>query len=525
MALIFRQPVVTPSPTRRLITADVFPNLLLATLAIVAGRPFNQTDWQAPIRARPASLAELAPNVTLRLGPQPPKIRAVEQPNPQPRKALQYVDPANLLTTTLAPKIAPVGTVDLAQVLTRKALGIEQPPNSLLAGIPSVPSAFLADWPNPQRTRFTTADQVANWLVRMPAVVPAPFVGADLPTPIARKYVGAIDAPPNTTLRGIPQPFPFASSDWPTPRRSVYAGVDLAPNLVLNALTVVRLPFRQSEQPLPPLRTKSAPYAEVGPNTTAAGIPSARLPFALNDWPQPMKVRALLHEVGGANILADSVPHHPFSQQDWPSVWRARPLTFDVTLNLQCSSLRGLLSGLPFTLHDWPTPGRAKPGDLGAVVTDALVFLRPPLTILRGGPRYIIGRAYRRLFTVYRDVRTFRITRRFIRTFTVSALTKLRFDEMEPGEAYKLTFDFTPDLPSGISIVSISSVAYLTVQGTDPDPSAIANGTPGIDSTSMKVIVPVKVEIDGCDYEITVSATTTDGLIVPVLVGVLPVRS
>ncbi len=119
----------------------------------------------------------------------------------------------------------------------------------------------------------------------------------------------------------------------------------------------------------------------------------------------------------------------------------------------------------------------------------------------------------------------FVIRSRFARRFTVSSLMKLRFDAMLPGYADKLVFDFTPDLPAGITLIGPPVVDFSVLVGVDPNPAAIANTNAGVDATATKVIVPVKVQIDGCDYQIVVKAATTDPLITLVLIGVLPVRS
>lgn len=125
---------------------------------------------------------------------------------------------------------------------------------------------------------------------------------------------------------------------------------------------------------------------------------------------------------------------------------------------------------------------------------------------LLGGPRYIVGRHYLRLFTV-------------------NALTRLRFDQIEPGESWPLTFDFTPDLAAGETLTSIASVSWKTLVGTDATPAAQQTGTPGIDPTSKKVIVPVTASmLSGNDYQITVATTTSNTQKGPILVGVLPVR-
>jgi hypothetical protein len=126
--------------------------------------------------------------------------------------------------------------------------------------------------------------------------------------------------------------------------------------------------------------------------------------------------------------------------------------------------------------------------------------------ILIGGPRYIIKRIR---------------ARRWI----VSAATYLQFDPKGPDENVKLTFDFGPDLPSGVTLNGSPSVTYTVKSGADLAPNALANGLPGFDSTDSKVIVPVHGGVDGCDYSIHAKCSTTDPLITLSLTGVLSVRS
>lgn len=141
---------------------------------------------------------------------------------------------------------------------------------------------------------------------------------------------------------------------------------------------------------------------------------------------------------------------------------------------------------------------------MGLSISVALGTLRGQ-PILSGGPRYIVARSY-------------------LRSFTVSALTDRRFDEIEPGEAWPLTFDFASEFAPGETLVSIVSVAITCIVGTDLAPSGILNGTPALDATSTKVVVPVKPFIAGNDYRIVVATTTTNTVKAPILVGVLPVR-
>jgi hypothetical protein len=105
-------------------------------------------------------------------------------------------------------------------------------------------------------------------------------------------------------------------------------------------------------------------------------------------------------------------------------------------------------------------------------------------------------------------------------------MASLTFKELQPNEAWPLVFDFTPDLSPGETLTGINgSVGIVTVRGVDSAPAHILNGIAALDSTSKKVVVPVKPDIDGCDYRFTVSVNTTNPKKTPIIVAVLPVRS
>ena len=104
-------------------------------------------------------------------------------------------------------------------------------------------------------------------------------------------------------------------------------------------------------------------------------------------------------------------------------------------------------------------------------------------------------------------------------------MSKRRFDPKDPAEKWPLTFDFTVDLPSGVTLAGITSVTFETVLGVDASPANLANGPAALDATAKKVIVPVKGGLDGCDYKISVLTTSSDPLLAPELDGILPVRA
>jgi|SRR5580692_6750718 hypothetical protein len=99
------------------------------------------------------------------------------------------------------------------------------------------------------------------------------------------------------------------------------------------------------------------------------------------------------------------------------------------------------------------------------------------------------------------------------------------FPVKDPGESVDLTFNMASNLPTGVTLNGTISVAVTVIEGTDPSPSAILNGSPGLDSTSTMVIQPVTAGVSGVLYEVKVTAATTINTIILVLAGALPVRN
>ncbi len=147
---------------------------------------------------------------------------------------------------------------------------------------------------------------------------------------------------------------------------------------------------------------------------------------------------------------------------------------------------------------------------------------------LAGMPRYIVQRIRARNFEVAAAGRLFTVSPHRARIFEVdSTMSKAerQFDYKDPTEKVRLTFNFTPDLPDGVTLAGVQAVSFETKLGTDGSPSAMANGSAGLDVTGKKVIVPVQGGLDGCDYKISVRCSTTDSDLVLELDGILPVRA
>lgn len=99
------------------------------------------------------------------------------------------------------------------------------------------------------------------------------------------------------------------------------------------------------------------------------------------------------------------------------------------------------------------------------------------------------------------------------------------FPVKDPGESVDLTFNMVSNLPTGVLLNGTIVVAVTVLEGVDPNPYAILNGSAGLDSTQTQVVQPVTQGVSGVLYEIKVTAATTLPSIVLVLAGALPVRN
>jgi|HubBroStandDraft_5_1064220.scaffolds.fasta_scaffold80415_2 hypothetical protein len=99
------------------------------------------------------------------------------------------------------------------------------------------------------------------------------------------------------------------------------------------------------------------------------------------------------------------------------------------------------------------------------------------------------------------------------------------FPVKDPGESVDLTFNMASNLPTSVVLNGSITVVVSVLEGVDPNPSAILNGSAGLDSTLTQVVQPVTQGVSGVLYEVKVTAATTLPTIVLVLAGALPVRN
>ncbi len=147
-----------------------------------------------------------------------------------------------------------------------------------------------------------------------------------------------------------------------------------------------------------------------------------------------------------------------------------------------------------------------------------------PPQVTQGAAEWTIARSATRNFSVRRSVpRSFTLSRSYTRNFTVNPMA-VRFPVKGTSEKVPLTFDFTQDLPSGVTLTGTPTIGVSVSNGTDSNPTGILNGAAGFNSGSTQVIQPVQGGVNGADYSITCTCPTTQSNLTLSLVGLLSVR-
>lgn len=147
-----------------------------------------------------------------------------------------------------------------------------------------------------------------------------------------------------------------------------------------------------------------------------------------------------------------------------------------------------------------------------------------PPQVTQGAAQWTIARSATRNFSVRRSVpRSFTLSRSYTRNFTVNPMA-VRFPVKGTSEKVPLTFDFTQDLPSGVTLTGTPTIGVSVSNGTDSNPTGILNGAAGFNSGSTQVIQPVQGGVNGVDYSITCTCPTTQSNLTLSLVGLLSVR-
>lgn len=93
----------------------------------------------------------------------------------------------------------------------------------------------------------------------------------------------------------------------------------------------------------------------------------------------------------------------------------------------------------------------------------------------------------------------------------------------DPVEKKLIRFEFAGEIEEGVTIALLER-AVSAVAGTDPSPEAILDGVAIVDNVNRYGLQVVQAGVDGCDYEIRMLATDSNGL-KHLIVGTLPVRT
>ena len=97
------------------------------------------------------------------------------------------------------------------------------------------------------------------------------------------------------------------------------------------------------------------------------------------------------------------------------------------------------------------------------------------------------------------------------------------FDTKLPAEKAVLTFNMSAGLTGGNTLLGTPTVAVSVYQGTDPNPSAVLAGAPGLDATSTMILIPVQGGLATTQYLFEVECTTAISTVLLGLRAVLPI--
>ena len=501
LPIVSQPPVANAKPALTIRAAwDVTPPLpeVLSGIAPLVSAP---PVAQAPALSR--ALFQTIRQTWDTVAPLPPTLPPVSQSgplivaqNPAPNIALFYSLIDSWRPVFVLPPVAP-------KIATQPI--VNAPPT-----VSQAPLANLVALNQPPAYGIPKAGTVASWIP--PASAPSQ------PQPVSAALL-------NLTIRSWDPPV-----WWPLPSLALMPQSGPAPSTIVpvsNPATLRLILDWWAPAPLPvqPFQELDgiAPLIQVA--TPAAPLPAnaALLRLLLQSWDASATLPPELYQADIAPLAQSPAPSQPIPIQGallrvlvgaWdiqpPLAPQRRPVVTASGPVPQAPPLRTLIN-FRIPLEQWVLtwPAQTSP-------PRNPTYIAP--VILTGGPRYIIRRAAGRLFDVSRNAG---------RQFKVSALSSIRFDEKDPAEAVKLTFDFAPDLSvlPGVLLSGIPTVTVFTLVGTDSNPSAIFNGSPGLNPASTQVIVPVLGGLSPNDYEIKVVIATTDALTILELTGILPVRA
>ena len=370
----------------------------------------------------------------------------------------------------------------------------------------------------PAKKRWPAEQQPAN-VCALPVITPPPP-----PTNLGqlqlefdtgyrpKKWLDSPQFPNICVLPTAPVIAPALQIDFPAPKKK-WPAEFISPNA-----TVLAPPIYGTPPPLtydfPGVPKKHWPQEAPLPNVAAQPVGTVIAPFHYDYPAKPKKVWPVEANPPNVCVLPTAAP--PFTQHDiqnvprklWKEDWRAPNVTAALPVGPPVFPL--FFDALP--KKRWPSDFRGSSG---------LAPSGPPI-YTPWGPGYVVYLPARS-FTLATLVRTFTVILPW-RAFTISRTTVQTFDVKDPAESWPLTFNMAPDLSTGETLVGIPNVSITVSQGSDPSPYSILNGPAGFDASLSQVVQPVTAGINGCEYAIAVTCSTSNPLKVLTLVGALPVR-
>lgn len=99
-----------------------------------------------------------------------------------------------------------------------------------------------------------------------------------------------------------------------------------------------------------------------------------------------------------------------------------------------------------------------------------------------------------------------------------------KFPQFAPGDQRTLTFNFSEDLPAGVTLTGRITLTAVCTAGSDPNIADELIGVPSYDTNQVDVLQWFSGGVDGCDYYFTAQAQTEQGAKLSRF-GLLQVRS
>lgn len=243
-----RVPFFPSQQGRNFVTSEVFPNLLLTTLAVTAPNPFIPPDFGG-LQARQTIGSEVFTNSLLL---QPAPFIALDFGRLQPRSSVQSEAYSSLLTTLLAPQViaAPFIPVDFSVLARRQSVQDALIVNILILGIPpAVPFRPNDQSAVPRGTNYRSELQPNLLTSTLAPPAQAPFSQPDFSS-AQRLKSAASELIANTVIGGIPPSIPFYQADL-TGKLLRIASVqsEAFPSLLVTTLTppLLTTPFKWVE--------------------------------------------------------------------------------------------------------------------------------------------------------------------------------------------------------------------------------------------------------------------------------------